>query len=80
VQSKNGQESFEGQKQPDVVRAIAAIFEPARQYRERVSRSFEAVHAVRAELQLLAEAVDPLKGVEGSVLEIVDMLRTRSAT
>src|SRR5215510_4839772 len=41
VQSKNGQASFKGQQAPDVVRAIAAVFEPARQYRERVSRSFE---------------------------------------
>jgi hypothetical protein len=62
---------------PDVARAIAALFEPARRYRERVSRSFEAVHALRAELQLLAEAVDPLKGLEGGVLEIVEMLRTQ---
>ena len=77
VQSKDGQESLGAPQSTDVARAIAALFEPARRYRERVSRSFEAVHALRAELQVLAEAVDPLRRVEGGILEIVDMLRTQ---
>jgi len=45
--------------------------------RERVFGTFEAVHALCAGLQVLAESVDLLKGLEGGVLEIVEMLRTQ---
>jgi hypothetical protein len=77
LQSKPGPSPVEASQISESVRAIAALFEPARRYRERVSRSFEAIHALRAELQVLAESVDPLKDLEGGVMEIVEMLRTQ---
>ena len=76
-QGKNGQASMEAQQFADSLRAIAALFEPARRYRERVSRSLEAIQALRMELQVLAETVDPLRGLESGVMEIVEMLRTQ---
>ena len=77
AQNNNGQPSTDAPQFSDSLRAIAALFEPARRYRERVSRSFEAIQALRTELQVLAETVDPLKGLESGVMEIVEMLRTQ---
>ena len=80
VQSNNVQSPVEGQQHlTDVVRAIAALFEPALRYRECVSRTVQAVQALHAELQMLSEAVDPLKKLNGGVMGILEMLRKQTS-
>ena len=58
---------------------VAAFFEPAHRYRNRVSLSFEAIRALRGELDLLAQSVEPLKGLKDRIVEILDSIRAQLA-
>jgi hypothetical protein len=76
---KDGQPSIEEPQPTDLARRVAAFFEPARRYRDRVSLSFEATRALRAELDVLAQSVEPLKGLQGRIIEILDSIRAQLA-
>jgi hypothetical protein len=76
---KDGQPSIEEPQPTDLARHVAAFFEPARRYRDRVSLSFEATRALRAELDVLAQSVEPLKGLQDRIIEILDSIRAQLA-
>src|ERR1700676_5148945 len=76
---KDGQPAIEEPQPTDLARNVAALFEPARRYRDRVSLSFEATGALRGELDLLAQSVEPLKGLEDRIIEILDSIRAQLA-
>jgi hypothetical protein len=76
---KDGQPAIEEQQPTDLARNVAAFFEPARRYRDRVSLSFEATGALRTELDVLARSVEPLKGLPDRIIEILDSIRTQLA-
>ncbi len=63
----------------DVARGVAELFEPARRYREGVTSSFEAIRALRTELHALAQSVEPMKGLQGQIIEILDSVRAHLA-
>jgi hypothetical protein len=76
---KDGQPAIEEPQPTDLARHVAAFFEPARRYRDRVSLSFEATRALRAELDVLAQSVEPLKGLQDRIIEILDSIRAQLA-
>jgi hypothetical protein len=76
---KDGQPSIEEPQPTDLARHVAAFFEPARRYRDRVSLSFEATRALRAELDVVAQSVEPLKGLQDRIIEILDSIRAQLA-
>jgi hypothetical protein len=55
---------------------VAALFEPARDYRERVSRSSDAVKMAHSECGQLVQSLEPLKGLQGRSREAVESIRT----
>jgi hypothetical protein len=77
--SKDAQPAIEEPRPTDLARVVAAFFEPARRYRDRVSLSFEATRALRAELDVLAQSVEPLKGLQDRIIEILDSIRGQLA-
>jgi hypothetical protein len=62
-----------------LAQAISALFEPARRYRDRVSRSFEAVRALQIELSALSQSVEPLKGLHDQIIELFNSIRSQFA-
>ena len=76
---KDGQPAIEEPQSTDLVRNVAAFFEPAHRYHNRVSLSFEATRALRGELDLLAQSVEPLKGLKDRIVEILDSIRAQLA-
>jgi hypothetical protein len=76
---KDGQSTVEEPQPTDLARHVTAFFEPARRYRERVTSSFEAIHALRAELYVLVQSVGPLKGLQDQIIEILDSIRAQLA-
>ena len=58
---------------------VAALFEPASRYRDRVSLSFEATRAFRSKLDVLAQSLEPLKGLRDQVIEILNSIRRKLA-
>ena len=64
-QNRNDRQSAVEEPQPtNLARHVTAFFEPARRYRDRVSLSSEATRALSAELDVLAQSVEPLKGMQ----------------
>ena len=76
---KDGQPALEEPQPTDLARDVAAFFEPGRRYRDRVSLSFEATRALRAELDLLAQSVEPLTGLQDRIIEMLDSIRAQLA-
>ena len=76
---KDGQPAIEEPQSTDLVRNVAAFFEPAHRYRNRVSLSFEAIRALRGELDLLSQSVEPVKGLKDRIVEILDSVRAQLA-
>jgi hypothetical protein len=62
-----------------VADGIGALFEPARDYREHVSLSSEAVRAAHVECGRLTQSFEPLKGLEGHAKEAVNLIRNELA-
>jgi len=44
-----------------------------------VALSFEAIRALRTELNVLVQCVEPLKGLQDRIIEIFDSIRTQHA-
>jgi phytoene dehydrogenase-like protein len=79
-QNRNDRQSAVEEPQPtDLARHVTAFFEPARRYRDRVSLSSEATRALSAELDVLAQSVEPLKGMQDRIIEILDSIRAQLA-
>jgi hypothetical protein len=76
---KDGQPAIEEPEPTDPARVVATFFEPARRYRDRVSLSFEVTRALRTELDVLAQSVEPLKGLQDRIIEILDSIRAHLA-
>jgi hypothetical protein len=76
---KDGQQAIEELQPTDLTRDVAALFEPARRYRDRVAHSFEAIRALRAEIHLLEQSAAPLKGLQDRIIEILDSIRAQLA-
>jgi hypothetical protein len=76
---KDGQPAIEELHPTDLARDVEALFEPARNYRDHVALSFEAIRALHTELNMLAQSVEPLKGLQGRILEIFDSIRAQLA-
>jgi hypothetical protein len=76
---KDGQPAIEELQPTGLARDVAALFEPARRYRDRVALSFEAIRALRTELNVLMQCVEPLKGLQDRIIEIFDSFRTQLA-
>ena len=53
--------------------------QPARLYRDRVALSFEAIRALGAEIRVLEQSAEPLKGLQDQIIEIVDSIRAQLA-
>jgi hypothetical protein len=77
--SKDGQPASEEPRPTDLARGVAELFEPARRYRNRVALSFEAIRALRAELDVLVQSVEQLKGLQDQIIEILDYVRAELA-
>jgi hypothetical protein len=75
--TEHGQPAIEELLPTDLARDVAALFEPARRYRDRVALSFEAIRALRTELNVLAQSVEPLKGLRDRIIEIFDCIRAQ---
>ena len=76
---KDGQPAIEELQPTDLTRDVAALFEPARRYRDRVAHSFEAIRALRAEIYMLEQSAEPLKGLQDRIIEILDSIRAQLA-
>jgi hypothetical protein len=76
---KDGKPANEELPPTDLARDVAALFEPARRYRDRVALSFEAIRALRTELNVLVQCVEPLKGLQDRIIEIFDSIRAQLA-
>ncbi len=63
----------------DLAASIAAMFEPARRYRDRVSLSFESIRSLQAELGALVQSLEPLKGLQDQIFEILNSIRAQLA-
>jgi hypothetical protein len=78
-EDKNGQPANDSLEPADLTRGVAELFEPARRYRDGVTSSFEAIRALRTELHALAQSVEPMKGLQGQIIEILDSVRAHLA-
>jgi hypothetical protein len=76
---KDGQSAIVEPQPMDLARHVMAFFEPARRYRDRVSLSVEATRALSAELDVLAQSVEPVKGMQDRIIEILDSIRAQLA-
>jgi len=76
---KDGQPGIEELQPTDLARNVEALFEPARLYRDRVALSFEAIRALGAEIRVLEQSAEPLKGLQDQIIEIVDSVRAQLA-
>jgi len=76
---QDGQPPIEELQPTDLAQGVAALFEPARRYRDRVALSFEAIGALRAELEVLVQSVEPLKGLQDQIIKIFDSVRAQLA-
>jgi hypothetical protein len=76
---KEDQPAIEELQPTDLAQGVAALFEPARRYRDRVALSFEAIGALRAELEVLVQSVEPLKGLQDQIIKIFDSVRAQLA-
>lgn len=76
---KESESAIEEPQATDLARDVAAFFEPARRYRDGVALSFEAIRALRAELDVLVQSVEPLKGLQDRIIEILDSIRAQLA-
>ena len=63
---KDGSPAIEERHPTDIARDVEALFEPARNYRDHVALSFEAIRALRSELNVLAQSAESLKGLQDS--------------
>ena len=76
---KDDQPAIEELQPTDLARDVEALFEPARRYRDHVALSFEAIRALRAEVHVLAQSAEPLKGLQDRIIEIFDSIRAELA-
>ena len=74
---KDGSPAIEERHPTDIVRDVEALFEPARNYRDHVALSFEAIRALRSELNVLAQSAESLKGLQDRIIEIFDSIRAQ---
>ena len=58
---------------------IAALFEPARLYRERLSNSFESIRTLHVELGALAQSFEPLGVMQRQVVDFLNAIQTQLA-
>jgi chromosome segregation ATPase len=77
--NKKDQPAIEERPPTDLARDVAALFEPARRYCDRVALSFEAIRALRTELNVLMQSAEPLKGLQDRIVEILDSIRAQLA-
>jgi hypothetical protein len=62
-----------------VADGVGTLFEPARDYREYVSLSSEAVRALHVECGRLTQSFEPLRGLEGHTSEALNLIRNELA-
>ena len=74
---KDGSPAIEERHPTDIARDVEALFEPARNYRDHVALSFEAIRALRSELNVLAQSAESLKGLQDRIIEIFDSIRAQ---
>jgi hypothetical protein len=76
---KDGSPAIEERHPTDIVRDVEALFEPARNYRDHVALSFEAIRALGSELNVLAQSAESLKGLQDRIIEIFESIRAQLA-
>jgi hypothetical protein len=58
---------------------VAALFEPARRYRERLSNSFDSIRSLHVELGVLAQSFEPLGVLHDQVVDFLNAIQAQLA-
>lgn len=59
--------------------AVATLFEPARRYREHLSKSFESIRSLHVELGVLAQSSEPLGALHDQVVDFLNAIQAQLA-
>jgi hypothetical protein len=78
--NENGRVAVDVAKSMDQrAQTVAALFEPARRYRERLSNSFDSIRTLHAELGVLAQSFEPLGVLHDQVVDFLNAIQAQLA-
>jgi hypothetical protein len=78
--NEDGQMAVDVAKSTDQrVQTVAALFEPARRYRERLSNSFDSIRTLHVELGVLARSFEPLGMLHDQVVDFLNAIQAQLA-
>jgi hypothetical protein len=78
--NEDGQVAADVAKSTDQrAQTVAALFEPARRYRERLSNSFDSIRTLHVELGVLAQSFEPLGVLHDQVVDFLNAIQAQLA-
>jgi hypothetical protein len=78
--NEDGQVAVDVAKSTDQrAQTVAALFEPARRYRERLSNSFDSIRSLHVELGVLAQSFEPLGVLHDQVVDFLNAIQAQLA-
>src|SRR5712692_5842337 len=78
--NEDGQVAADVAKSTDQrAQTVAALFEPARRYRERLSNSFDSIRTLHVELGVLAQSFEPLGVLHDQVDAFLNAIQAQRA-